>query len=86
MAEAGVPGYEATTWYALLAPAGLRNGVATRLNTEIGRILADPVVVEKLNRQGIEPITMGQPELAAYITSEIDKWSAVVRAANIKVE
>ena len=42
MAEAGVPGYEAATWYALLAPAGVRNDVATRLNTEIGRILADP--------------------------------------------
>jgi tripartite-type tricarboxylate transporter receptor subunit TctC len=86
MAEAGVPGYEATTWYALLAPAGVRSDIATRLNTEIGRILADPVVIEKLSKQGIEPMTMSPQQLAGYMTSEIDKWSAVVRAANIKVE
>jgi tripartite-type tricarboxylate transporter receptor subunit TctC len=86
MAEAGVPGYEATTWYALLAPAGVRSDVVTRLNAEIGRILADPVVIDKLNRQGIEPMTMSPPQLADYMTGEIDKWSAVVKAANIKVE
>jgi tripartite-type tricarboxylate transporter receptor subunit TctC len=86
MAEAGVPGYEATTWYALLAPAGVRSEIATRLNTEIGRILADPAVIEKLSKQGIEPLTMSPRQLADYMRSEIDKWSAVVRAANIKVE
>ena len=86
MAEAGVPGYEATTWYALLAPAGVRSEIVTRLNTEIGRILADPVVIEKLGKQGIEPMTMSPKQLADYMTSEIDKWSAVVKAANIKVE
>ena len=76
MAEAGVPGYEATTWYALLAPAGVRSDVATRLNMEIGRILADPAVIEKLSKQGIEPMTISPRELANYMTSEIDKWSA----------
>lgn len=86
MAEAGVPGYEATTWYALLAPAGVRSDVVTRLNMEIGRILADPAVLEKLGKQGIEPMTMSPPQLADYMTSEIDKWSAVVKAANIKVQ
>ena len=86
MAEAGVSGYEATTWYALLAPAGVRSDVATRLNTEIARILADPVVIEKLSKQGIEPMTMSPRQLSDYVTSEIDKWSVVVKAANIKVE
>jgi tripartite-type tricarboxylate transporter receptor subunit TctC len=52
----------------------------------LGRILADPVVIEKLSKQGIEPMTMSPRQLAGYMTSEIDKWSAVVRAANIKVE
>ena len=64
----------------------MRSDIATRLNTEIGRILADPVVIEKLSKQGIEPMTMSPRQLADYMTSEIDKWSAVVRAANIKVE
>jgi tripartite-type tricarboxylate transporter receptor subunit TctC len=44
------------------------------------------VVIEKLGKQGIEPMTMSPRQLADYMTSEIDKWSAVVRAANIKVE
>jgi len=64
----------------------VHSDIATRLNMEIGRILADPVVIEKLSKQGIEPMTMSPQQLAGYMTSEIDKWSAVVRAANIKVE
>jgi len=64
----------------------VRSDIATRLNTEIGRILADPVVIEKLSKQGIEPVTMSLRQLSEYMTNEIDKWSAVVRAANIKVE
>jgi tripartite-type tricarboxylate transporter receptor subunit TctC len=86
MAEAGVPGYDANTWYALLGPAGLRSDIATRLNAEIGRILNDPAVIEKLDRQGIEPMTMSPSELSRYIAAEIEKWSAVVKAANIKAE
>ena len=58
----------------------------TRLNTEIGRILADPAVIEKLSKQGIEPMVMNPRQFAGYMTSEIDKWGAVVKAAKIKVE
>jgi tripartite-type tricarboxylate transporter receptor subunit TctC len=86
MAEAGVPGYDATTWYALLGPAGMRNDVVVRLNAEIGRILGDAAVTEKLSKQGIEPVIASPAELSATIAREIDKWGAVVRAANIKVE
>jgi tripartite-type tricarboxylate transporter receptor subunit TctC len=86
IAEAGVAGYEATTWYALLGPGGLRNDIALRLNMEIGRILADPAMLEKLAKQGIEPMLMSRPELSAYLADEIDKWGAVVKAANIKPE
>jgi tripartite-type tricarboxylate transporter receptor subunit TctC len=86
MAEAGVPGYDATTWYALLGPAGMRNDIVMRLNVEIGRILSDVAVTEKLSKQGIESAIMSPPELSAYIAREIDKWGAVVKAANIKVE
>ena len=86
MAEAGVPGYDANTWYALLGPAGMRRDIVARLNTEIGRILADAAVIEKLDKQGIEPMVMSPSELSAYIASEIEKWGAVVKAANIKSE
>jgi tripartite-type tricarboxylate transporter receptor subunit TctC len=86
MAEAGVPGYDANTWYALLGPSGMRSDIVARLNTEIGRILADATVIEKLDKQGIEPMVMSPSELSAYIASEIEKWGAVVKAANIKSE
>jgi tripartite-type tricarboxylate transporter receptor subunit TctC len=86
IAEVGVTGYEATTWYALLGPAGLRSDIALQLNMEIGRILADVTMLEKLGKQGIEPMIMSPPELSAYIADEIEKWGAVVKVANIKVD
>jgi tripartite-type tricarboxylate transporter receptor subunit TctC len=84
MAEAGVAGYEATTWYALLGPAGVPRAAVARINAEIGRLLRDPAFGEKLSKQGIEPMLMSPDELSAYIASEIDKWAAVVKAANLK--
>jgi tripartite-type tricarboxylate transporter receptor subunit TctC len=86
MAEAGVAGYEATTWYAVFGPAGLPGPVADRLNSEITRLIGQDAMLEKLAKQGIEPLRMSPPELGAYLASEIDKWAAVVRAANIRPE
>ena len=62
------------------------NDIAVRLNAEFSRILTDAAIIEKLGRQGIEPVIMSPPELSAYIASEIDKWGAVIKAAKIKVE
>lgn len=86
VAESGVPGYDATTWYALLGPAGMARSAVERLSAEIGRSLADPAVVARLAKLGIEPTIMGPAELSAYLAAEIDKWGGAVRAANIKAE
>jgi tripartite-type tricarboxylate transporter receptor subunit TctC len=86
VAEAGVPGYDATTWYALLGPAAMPRPAIERLSAEVRRSLADPVVLAKLAKLGIEPMIMSPAELASYIAAEIDKWGSVVRAANIKAE
>jgi tripartite-type tricarboxylate transporter receptor subunit TctC len=86
VAEAGVPGYDATTWYALLGPAGMPRGAIERLSAEVHRSLADPAVVAKLAKLGIEPMIMSPAELGAYIGAEIAKWGGVVKAANIKAE
>jgi tripartite-type tricarboxylate transporter receptor subunit TctC len=86
VAEAGVPGYDATTWYALLGPAGMPRGAIERLSAEVRRSLADPAVVAKLAKLGIEPMIMSPAELGAYIGAEIAKWGGVVKAANIKAE
>jgi tripartite-type tricarboxylate transporter receptor subunit TctC len=86
MAESGVTGYEASTWYAVLAPAGMPQEIVGKINADIAELLSDPRMKAELDRRGIEPIMMTQQELARYIESEIVKWAEVVKAANIKVE
>jgi tripartite-type tricarboxylate transporter receptor subunit TctC len=86
MAESGVAGYEASTWYAVLAPAGVSPEIVTKVNADIAQLLNDEAMKRELDRRGIEPIVMTQQELAQYIESEIVKWAEVVKAANIKVE
>lgn len=86
VAEAGVPDYDATTWYALLGPAGMPRHAVERLSAEVGRSLADPAVVAKLAKLGIEPMIMRPAELSRYIAAEIGKWGSVVKAANIKAD
>jgi tripartite-type tricarboxylate transporter receptor subunit TctC len=84
--EAGVPGYEATSWYGILGPRHLPEPIVAKLNGEIARIVRDPATKRKFATLGIEPITGTPSEFSRYIRSEIDKWRAVVQGANIKVE
>lgn len=78
--EAGVPGYEATAWFALFAPAGTPREVVARLNAVAGKALTTEEVRERLAPQGSAELTGGSPEhLGALVKSEIVKWSKVVR-------
>ena len=86
IAESGVPGYEAYSWVGMIAPAGTPKDVIARLYREIVEILKQKDVAEKLNGQGALPVGDSPEQFAAYIKAEIDKWSAVVRSSNIKVE
>jgi tripartite-type tricarboxylate transporter receptor subunit TctC len=86
VAEAGVPGYAATSWQGVLAPAGTPRDVIGRLNTEFVRVLKLPEVQKVLGDQGYE-IEGGTPErFAIFIKSEIAKWTKVVKAAKLKSE
>jgi tripartite-type tricarboxylate transporter receptor subunit TctC len=85
-AEAGLPGYEATTWWGFLMPAKTPPAIVAKLNAEINRALADPGVKKKLEEMGVV-VQPGTPEsFGAFIRSETDKWAAVIRKANIKAE
>jgi len=86
VAESGVPGYEASTWYGVLAPAHTPQAVVTRLHGEIVKTLADAALREKLADQGFEPVGNSPEEFGAYIKSEIAKWSKVIRDAGIRPE
>jgi tripartite-type tricarboxylate transporter receptor subunit TctC len=83
IAEA-LPGYSASGWYGLLAPAATPKDVLARLNAEALRALRSPDVSEKLSGQGAEPAPGSPGDFAAFIRAEIDKWSRVVKAARMK--
>jgi tripartite-type tricarboxylate transporter receptor subunit TctC len=86
IAESGLPGYSAITWYGLLAPKGTPREIVQRLNREINEILRLPAVREQLLAQGFEPVGNSPAEFTAFISSEIIKWGRVVKASGIAPE
>ena len=86
IAEAGLPGFEATSWFALMAPAGLPKEVLARINAETARVLSLPDVREKLTTLGLD-VAPGSPEsLASLIQSETAKWANVVKESGAKLD
>ena len=84
IAEAGVPGYEATQWFGLLAPAGTPRAIIDRLYQESSRAVRSADVRERLIAEGLDVIGSTPEEFASYIKSETDKWTKVIKAAGIK--
>lgn len=81
-----VPGFEATTIYALMGPSALPKDIVQRLSTELGRLVAEPGPRERLLALGAEPGGGPPEQLAAYIAREIPKWAKIVKAAKIRGE
>ncbi len=81
-----LPGYSASGWYGLLAPAATPKPVLARLNTEAIKALRAPDVVDKLSGQGAEPIGNAPEEFTAFVRSEIEKWAKLVKAANMRAD
>lgn len=86
IAEAGVPGFEATQWYGVIAPNGTPQPIIARLNQEIRDALKEPRILEALEKDGAEPWPMSPDEFRAHIAREIPRWKVVVDRAKIKVE
>ena len=84
MQEAGVKGYESSTWYGVLAPTGTPVDIVNKLNAEIVGILKQPETNERLSQEGAEPVGNTPAQFGAHIKSEIEKWRKVIRAAGIK--
>jgi len=84
--EAGVPGYEATQWFGVLAPAGTPRDIVNRLHSQVVRALRAPEIRDRLSADGAEPVGSTPEEFAAYIRSETKKWADVIRNAGIKPE
>jgi len=86
IAESGYPGYEATNWYAFVAPAKTPKPIIEKLNAEIGRVLRSKDAIDELAQQGMEAMPGTPAELAAYIARESATWSEVVKSVGIKPE
>jgi tripartite-type tricarboxylate transporter receptor subunit TctC len=86
VSEAGVKGFEASTWYPVLAPAGTAPDIVTRLNRELVAIVRAPQVKDQLIQSGVEPIGSSADALSKHIRSELQKWSQVIQRSRIRVE
>ena len=86
IAEGGLPGYEASTWYALLATGGTPKSVIARLSREMAGILNSDALKEQFSAQGIETAYSSPDAFAAYLKSEVAKWGKVVKATGATPE
>jgi tripartite-type tricarboxylate transporter receptor subunit TctC len=86
VAESGVPGFESSTWFALMAPTGTPPAVIQQLNAETAKAVQAPQVVEALHQQGAEPGQGTPAQVAAYVKGEIHKWNDVVQQSGAKIE
>jgi len=86
MAESGLPGFEASSWFGVLAPAGTPPAVVTRINTEINKWLQSPEAREQLLGQGAEAAGGSPQQFVAHIRAETEKWAKVVKASGAKAD
>ena len=86
IAEAGVPGYEATAWYGMFAPAGTPAAIVNKISAEAVRILRTPEVSERVINLGAEPVGSTPAGYGDFLKAEMVRWSKVVRSAGIKSE
>ena len=86
IAEAGMPGFEASTWFGMLAPTGTPKDIVVRLNGELRKIVQTKTVNDALIAQGADPIGSSAEEFQARIKSDIEKWTRTIKAANVQAE
>ena len=86
MDEAGVRGFEASTWAGLLMPAGTPQPIIAKFYADLQKIYAQPDMKERMATGGFEAIGNSPKEFAAYLDLEVARWEKVIRAAGIKAE
>jgi tripartite-type tricarboxylate transporter receptor subunit TctC len=84
IAEAGVPGYEATIWLGLMAPAGTPKAIVDKLNAEVNKVLTRSETKAAWAKQGAVPLVMTPAEFDAYLRADIAKWAKLIQTAGIK--
>lgn len=85
ISEAGVPGFRASGWVGIVAPAATPKPIVERLNAEIRKILTSTEIKESWAKQGVTPLWMTAPEFGVFIGAEIEKWAKVAQSAGVKI-
>ncbi len=85
ISEAGVPGFLASGWVGIVAPAGTPKPIVDRLNDEVRKILTSQEIKNSWGRQGVDPMPMTSDEFGAFINAEIAKWAKVAQTAGVKI-
>jgi tripartite-type tricarboxylate transporter receptor subunit TctC len=83
LAEAGVPGFQATLWVGLMAPKKTPQPIVALLNREVGKILKRPDIKASWEKQGATPLIMSQPQFAGFMQAQVDKWAKVIKENHI---
>ena len=86
IAESGLPGYQFDSWFGLLGPAATPTADVERVHAAVSKLLKDPVVLERLDKQGIEPAILSNPDFARLLAQDYERMAKVVKASGAKVE
>ncbi len=86
VAESGVPGYDVSVWFGVLAPAGTPNDIVQRLNADIRKIIATPEITDRFLKLGVEPRTGTPEQFGALVKAEVARWAGVIKTAGIKAD
>lgn len=85
-AESGLPGFDIQAWYGFVGPAGMPADVVRRIHADAVTVIRRPEFVERLARDGIEPVANTPEAFAAQIKADIERWRPIVKAAGVKPE
>jgi len=86
IAESGLPSYQFDSWFGLLGPAGIPAAEADRINAAIGQLLRDPAILERLDRQGVEPRAMSNADFARLLAADARRMASVVKTSGAKID
>jgi tripartite-type tricarboxylate transporter receptor subunit TctC len=86
VAEAGVPGFDVSSWYALFAPAKAPPEIVRKMNADAVAVMREPQIRQRLEGLGLEVVASTPQELAAFLKSEMAKWEPIIKAAGIKAQ